>query len=66
MSQSPSVLYFYDTSATSSVYTNGLRLKDVYPPSLNFITYDYGTAGGIDDRLHRAANLKIKWPDAST
>ena len=38
--KAPYVLCLYDTTATSTVYTNGLRLATVFPPSTNFITYD--------------------------
>jgi len=57
MSQSPKVQFAYDTSATSSIFTNGRRLKQVTYPNGRIVHYTYGTAGAVDDLLHRVQQI---------
>jgi hypothetical protein len=60
MSQSPKVTYAYDDSQdVNSIFDDGYRLSSVsYPGSSRVISYDYGTAAGLDDRLSRLRQQK--------
>ena len=58
MSQSPSVSYGYDDTVSSDVFTNAHRHKDTTYPSGRVIFKDYGTAGEINDLLHRVKKLR--------
>ena len=58
MGQSPSVIYSYDATVSSDVFTNGHRLKDTTYPSGRVIFNDYGTAGEINDLLHRVKRIR--------
>ena len=49
----PSVGYNYDTSASSGVYTNGLRLISLVYPNGRLVHFTYGTSGGVNDVLNR-------------
>ena len=53
-----SVQYAYDTSATSSIYSDGLRPESVTYPGSRVTYLDYGAADGYNDRLGRVYRLR--------
>jgi hypothetical protein len=49
------VQYAYDSGASSS---NEVRLSTIPYPDGRVITYNYGTSGGINDRLNRVDSIQ--------
>ena len=58
-SQSPSVQYGFDTTATSGIYQNGLRLQQVTYPNARATYYQYGaSAGDMNDLMRRVTHVR--------
>ena len=53
----PSVGYSFDTTASSGVYTNGLRLTSVVYPNGRHLYFTYGSSGGTEDVINRVAAI---------
>ena len=53
----PSIGYGYDTTASSGVYTNGLRPTSLVYPNGRLVHFTYGTSGGTDDVINRIAAI---------
>ena len=69
----PKVVYKRDYTASSGVYTNGMRLSSVTYPSGKSAYRQFGSADRIDDRLHRTSQVQgnftgptWRWRNTST
>lgn len=56
-SQSPKSQFGYDTSATSSIFTNGRRLSKVTYPAGRVMHYTFGDSSVIDEKLNRIVTI---------
>jgi RHS repeat-associated protein len=55
------VQYTYDTTATSSVYSNQLRLQTEVHPNARSIYYDYGSSSSTTAAYNALSNVREIW-----
>jgi RHS repeat-associated protein len=65
-SSSLNVQYTYDTTTTSSIYSNQLRLQTEVHPNSRAIYYDYGSAGGSTAGYAATSTVREIWDGSPT